>query len=185
MQFLIFNLAEIAFLASLPKAPNNYNPKKNYERAIERRNWVIDRMYQNGFIKISDLSFKNKPLEVFDRDCLIRLGTSINPITKNKSENFDLFDYSFSYNNQDYKGTIKSHDLELFPIPYEPINITLLPKNNVDLGRGFGQKVEREIYGGEVGILLDGRIKDSDNQTIIKNKEKIKEWYNKTEVYSI
>ncbi len=60
-------LHEIAFLAALPKAPNNYNPKKNYERAIDRRNWVIDRMYSNGFIKKEDLVFKNKPLEVYER----------------------------------------------------------------------------------------------------------------------
>ncbi len=61
-------LDEIAFLASLPKAPNNYNPKVNYKKALERRNWVIDRMYENGFIKFDDLSFKNKPIKVFDRD---------------------------------------------------------------------------------------------------------------------
>ena len=60
-------LHEIAFLAALPKAPNNYNPKKNYEKAIDRRNWVIDRMYANGFIKKEHLVFKNKPLEVYER----------------------------------------------------------------------------------------------------------------------
>ena len=61
-------LHEIAFLAALPKAPNNYNPKTNYLKAIERRNWVIDRMYQNGFIKEEDLIYKNKPLQVFKRN---------------------------------------------------------------------------------------------------------------------
>ena len=45
------NLDEIAFLASLPKAPNNYNPNKNYDDAFERRNWVLDRMYSNKFIE--------------------------------------------------------------------------------------------------------------------------------------
>ena len=60
-------LHEVAFLASLPKAPNNYNPKTNYSKAIDRRNWVIDRMYANGFITIEDLDYKNKPIEVFDR----------------------------------------------------------------------------------------------------------------------
>ena len=60
-------LHEIAFLASLPKAPNNYNPKTNYSKAFDRRNWVIDRMYANGFIKKKDLDYKNKPLEVYDR----------------------------------------------------------------------------------------------------------------------
>jgi len=60
-------LHEIAFLASLPKAPNNYNPKKNYLKALDRRNWVIDRMFANGFIKKQDLQYKKKPLEVYKR----------------------------------------------------------------------------------------------------------------------
>jgi penicillin-binding protein 1A len=62
------DLSEIAFLASLPKAPNNYNPQKNYAKAFERRNWVIDRMHENGFIKYDDLSFKNKPIQLIARD---------------------------------------------------------------------------------------------------------------------
>jgi len=62
------DLSEIAFLASLPKAPNNYNPKKNYAKAFARRNWVIDRMYENSFIKYDDLNFKNKPIKLIARD---------------------------------------------------------------------------------------------------------------------
>ena len=60
-------LHEIAFLAALPKAPNNYNPKINYSKAIDRRNWVIDRMFENGFIKDNDLKYKNRPIEVYER----------------------------------------------------------------------------------------------------------------------
>ena len=44
------DLAEMAYLAALPKAPANYNPVKNRERAVERRNWVLDRMAENGYI---------------------------------------------------------------------------------------------------------------------------------------
>ncbi|MEL7028383.1 MAG: transglycosylase domain-containing protein, partial [Pseudomonadota bacterium] len=43
-------LDEAAYLAALPKAPNNYHPVRAKERAIERRNWVIDRMAANGYI---------------------------------------------------------------------------------------------------------------------------------------
>ncbi|HLA20612.1 MAG TPA: penicillin-binding protein 1A [Pseudolabrys sp.] len=45
---------EIAYLAALPKAPNNYHPFRQRERAIERRNWVIDRMAEASFIKAAD-----------------------------------------------------------------------------------------------------------------------------------
>lgn len=41
-------LHEAAYMAALPKAPENYNPYRNREAAITRRNWVIDRMVENG-----------------------------------------------------------------------------------------------------------------------------------------
>ena len=43
-------LAEAAFLAALPKAPNKYNPENNYEEAKARRDWVISRMLKDGAI---------------------------------------------------------------------------------------------------------------------------------------
>ncbi len=43
-------LPEMAYLAALPKAPNNYHPINKPENAIDRRNWVLDRMMANGFI---------------------------------------------------------------------------------------------------------------------------------------
>ncbi|MSP32827.1 MAG: penicillin-binding protein, partial [Pseudolabrys sp.] len=47
-------IPEVAYLAALPKAPNNYHPFRARERAIERRNWVLDRMAEAGFIKPAD-----------------------------------------------------------------------------------------------------------------------------------
>ena len=41
---------EAAFLATLPKAPNNYNPRTHYAAAIARRNWVLNEMRKNGYI---------------------------------------------------------------------------------------------------------------------------------------
>ncbi len=43
-------LADAAYLATLPKAPSNYDPFQFPERAVARRNWVIDRMVENGFV---------------------------------------------------------------------------------------------------------------------------------------
>lgn len=44
---------EIAYLAALPKAPNNYHPfrsNRTRKRALERRNWILDQMVTNGFL---------------------------------------------------------------------------------------------------------------------------------------
>lgn len=42
--------ADAAYLAALPKGPANYHPFRHTERAIERRNWVIDQMVENNYI---------------------------------------------------------------------------------------------------------------------------------------
>ncbi len=43
-------VAEAAYLAALPKGPQNYHPFRYADRAIERRNWVIDQMVDNGYV---------------------------------------------------------------------------------------------------------------------------------------
>ena len=43
-------VAESAFLAALPKGPNNYDPEKHYDEAVARRNWVLSRMKEDGYI---------------------------------------------------------------------------------------------------------------------------------------
>lgn len=43
-------IQEAAYLASLPKAPNNYHPFKKREKAIIRRKYVLNRMLDNGYI---------------------------------------------------------------------------------------------------------------------------------------
>ncbi|MFN3497138.1 MAG: penicillin-binding protein 1A, partial [Pannonibacter indicus] len=63
------SLEEVAYLAALPKAPNNYHPFRGRERAIERRNWVIDRMVENGYVSAADAeAAKAKPLTVKPRE---------------------------------------------------------------------------------------------------------------------
>ena len=58
-------LAETAYLAALPKGPNNYNPFRFPDRALDRRNWVIDRMVENGYAtKPEGEAAKKEPLGV-------------------------------------------------------------------------------------------------------------------------
>lgn len=58
-------IPEAAFLAALPKAPNNYNPETKRDAAIDRRNWVIGRMAIDGYITDSQAEIaKASPLLV-------------------------------------------------------------------------------------------------------------------------
>src|SRR6195952_1507817 len=61
-------IAEAAYLAALPKAPSSLHPIRNRDRAIERRNYVIDRLAENGWIKQADAdSARKSPMTVTNR----------------------------------------------------------------------------------------------------------------------
>ncbi|MBS3652171.1 penicillin-binding protein 1A [Pseudaminobacter sp. 19-2017] len=61
-------VAEAAYLAALPKGPSNYHPFRYADRAIERRNWVIDQMVENGYVSREEgVKAKGEPLGVTPR----------------------------------------------------------------------------------------------------------------------
>ena len=61
-------VAEAAYLAALPKAPNNYHPFRQRERALERRNYVIERMVEDRYITGADAEKARKdPLKITQR----------------------------------------------------------------------------------------------------------------------
>jgi len=62
------DIAEAAYLAALPKGPNNYHPFRRPQAAMERRNWVIDRMVENGYVTAEDgARARQEPLNVIPR----------------------------------------------------------------------------------------------------------------------
>ncbi|MCP4922857.1 MAG: penicillin-binding protein 1A [bacterium] len=62
-------IAEAALLAAMPKAPSQYNPFRNPKRALERRNWVIGRMLEEGAITPAEaLTAKQEPIHLKLRD---------------------------------------------------------------------------------------------------------------------
>ena len=61
-------LPEASYLAALPKAPNNYHPLRQPEAAVSRRNWVIERMREDGYIEEQEAELlKAKPLTMRPR----------------------------------------------------------------------------------------------------------------------
>lgn len=60
---------EIAFLAGLPKAPSTYNPKRNPQAAMNRRNWVLERLWKTGLIEEREFrAYAKQPIELLQRD---------------------------------------------------------------------------------------------------------------------
>jgi penicillin-binding protein 1A len=62
------NLQEAAYLAALPKAPTSLNPYRQRDRAVERRNYVLDRMVENAYVSVADAdAAKTAPLNIIAR----------------------------------------------------------------------------------------------------------------------
>ena len=68
-------VAETAFLAALPQAPSRFNPQRNQRIAINRRNYVIQRMLDDGYITQAEAdTAKEAPLGVKDPPPYISIG---------------------------------------------------------------------------------------------------------------
>ncbi|HRK96621.1 MAG TPA: transglycosylase domain-containing protein, partial [Rhodospirillales bacterium] len=69
------SIEEIAFLAALPKAPNNYDPAKYPAAAKGRRDWVLQRMQEEGYIGAEEVArAQAAPLVVHPREATERLA---------------------------------------------------------------------------------------------------------------
>lgn len=95
-------------------------------------------------------------LEVFERDCLVYLGTCIAPKGKEKSGR-PICRFSFQ------GGTTTSGELrfgEMIRLPLDvgqTAEVTLQPVAGFDVGSGPGKSRTALVYGGTVGVILDGR----------------------------
>ena len=95
---------------------------------------------------------------VFERDCLIHLGTSIVPVgTGNTGDEcliIEISGESISPMNEN----IQFGELRRYPLPFgEKATLKLQPSRRFDLGTGNGNPIETEVIGGVVGLVVDTR----------------------------
>ncbi len=100
---------------------------------------------------------RNAAIEVFEKDCLIRLGTCLAPVGNAKPGAIVLIAELTLPNGDIQKHEIKFGDIVRIEVPYEPIKAKLTPGKGMDIGAGKNESIETTIYGGVVGIILDGR----------------------------
>ena len=115
-------------------------------------------------------------VEVFKKDCLIRLGTCIAPVGKSKPGKTILTLELTLPDGNAIRHELKTGELIKIDAPYEPMKAKLTPARNMDVGSGKGEVINTKIYGGQVGILLDGRgrpleLPEVDSERIAKLQE--------------
>ena len=96
-------------------------------------------------------------VEVFEKDCLIRLGTCISPVGKIKPNMTVLTAEFVLPDGKSEHCIVKAGELLRIKVPYAPLKATLTPGRGLDIGAGKGEPIETTVFGGVVGLLLDGR----------------------------
>jgi len=123
-------------------------------------------------------------LEVFDNDCLIRLGTCVAPVGSIKAGQLMA---EITLNFQDGKTEviqIKEGDLKLIEHPYEEVKVSIKPSRGIDVGAGKGEAIESSIYGGVVGLIFDGRNRPITlSKTPVERIESLSKWSNAVDEY--
>lgn len=96
-------------------------------------------------------------VEVFEKDCLIYLGTCVAAKGLGKPDKL-CFTFTLRGDTLNESGEMNFGDIRLLPLgPEETATITCEPSRNFDLGAGPGKKIEQEVRGGTVGLILDAR----------------------------
>jgi hypothetical protein len=129
--------------------------------------------------------YRDAAWNIFDKDCLIRLGTTIAPSGTAKIGS-DILKCEIEMPNRDViKENLKFGDIKIIELhEKEYAKVMLEPVRGFDVGNGSGNKIESEVMGGVVGILLDGRgrpIYLPENND--ERKKNLLSWFKKLQLY--
>jgi uncharacterized protein (TIGR01319 family) len=152
---------------------------------------LIDAFEPEGFTRLAKDSIFMMPhlgvlaqvhpqasLEVFERDCLIFLGTCVAAKGIGKIGK-PCFKYSIRSVGATQPGELMFGDVKLLPLPEgETAMVSIEPERGFDVGAGPGKAVEREAQGGAVGLILDAR-----GRPLEVSREQMKGWVDALGLY--
>jgi uncharacterized protein (TIGR01319 family) len=117
--------------------------------------------------------------QVFERDCLIHLGTCIAPVGVAAPGGLGVTI------SGDLTETVPFGELRLYPLGVgEKARVTIQPERRLDIGAGRGQVVEAEVEGGVVGLVVDTRGRPLEVSNASSERVALlKKWFQALEVY--
>ncbi len=145
----------------------------------------VDSIFMMPHLGVLSTINEQAATDVFVRDCMIYLGTCVAPIGQGKSGEI-CADYEIVFpGGRQVKDQLKFGDLRLYPLELnKKARLTMQPVKHVNLGAGAGVPVTREVQGGVVGLMLDGRGRPlqlpSDQQARVASLAK---WYQAVDLY--
>ena len=116
-----------------------------------------DSIFMMPHLGVLALVLPEAAVQVFERDCLVYLGTCIAPAGIGKAGK-SCFSYQITGEGISESGEVRFGEMKLLSMADGVIATAVIdPAKGFDVGEGPGKRVEREIRGGTVGVILDGR----------------------------
>jgi uncharacterized protein (TIGR01319 family) len=147
---------------------------------------TVDSIFMMPQLGVLSTVHEQAALQVFNKDCLVRLGWCIAPRGGAKArEGQPVMTVEFRAAGESSRHDVKFGELKLAPLELgQKAEVTVTPAKGFDVGAGPGEAVTRQISGGVVGLILDGRGRPlalpSDRAARVK---KLVEWNKALGVY--
>jgi hypothetical protein len=118
----------------------------------------VDSIFMMPHLGVLSTINEKAATDVFVRDCMVYLGTCVAPIGQGRSGEL-CADYEITFpDGTSVKDQLKFGDLKLYPLELsKKAKVMMQPAKPVNLGAGVGAAITRDVQGGVVGLLLDGR----------------------------
>ncbi|OGL48135.1 MAG: methylaspartate mutase [Candidatus Schekmanbacteria bacterium RBG_13_48_7] len=119
---------------------------------------AVDSIFMMPQLGVLSTLFPKAATEVFEKDCLIHLGTSIVPSGIGKpGKEICAFELRFPGDREE-KVSLQFGEMKMFELPLgQTVKFHAKPARHIDVGAGTGKPLEGEATGGVVGLVLDGR----------------------------
>jgi uncharacterized protein (TIGR01319 family) len=141
---------------------------------------AVDSIFMMPHLGVLSTVHKKAATEVFDKDCLIRLGTCIAPTGKAPEGRKAL---EIEMGSEVIK--INAGDMVLVPLADgEKVAAVIKPSKYFDMGEGKGKEVEASITGGVVGVIVDCRGRPLElPEDEEKRRENLNRWNKALSIY--
>ena len=147
---------------------------------------AVDSIFMMPHLGVLAQISEKAALDVFYHDCLVRLGTCLAPKGLAKEGQLIMEWEVTAPDGKKQAGQLRFGDIVHVPFDAPKARLTAKPLKGFDMGAGPGNKVEAEIEGGVVGLVLDGRgrpfnlAKDAG-----KRRDDLNKWYKAMGMYPV
>ncbi len=144
---------------------------------------AVDSIFMMPHLGVLSTVDERAATEVFERDCLIYLGTCVAPVGAGNNGEVCL-QYEIDLPSGRQVGQLQVGQLQWMPLADgEEVEASLQPARRWDVGAGLGQALNARVRGGVVGLVLDGRGRPIQMAPDQDRRRQISDWQQALNLY--